>query len=184
MNCAPVLVGPPRCEPFSVLALEAQTPHGASIAANDRDTGPQQVFRTLGNYGCSRPVGPLRPCGRSPEIGSVPDFCSCPDFLERGARKGIRAATEHKSSGAEIRTGNRVGAATPTSLAAASRLPIAGGPHRSCFRFGWRSRRARLAAPIRAGLQQGLMIPHPVGVPSDVDDVAMVHETGRSEPPP
>ena len=40
-----------------------------------------------------------------------------------------------------------------------------------------RSRGAPLAASIRAGLQQVLMIPHPVAVAPDVDDVAVVHQT-------
>ena len=76
-----------------------------------------------------------------------------------------------------VAVGNRVGAATATSLAATTRLSTADGRHRSCLRFGRRSRRTPLAASIRVGLQQVLVIPHPVGVPPDVDDVAVVHET-------
>ena len=43
-------------------------------------------------------------------------------------------------------------------------------------RFAWRSQRGTLAASVQACLQQVLMILHPVGVPADVDDMAVVHQ--------
>ena len=62
----------------------------------------------------------------------------------------------------------------PTRLAATSQLSTAGGLYRRlCVR---RSLRGPLAAPIRAGLQQVLMIPHSIAVPSDVDDVAVMDQ--------
>ena len=62
--------------------------------------------------------------------------------------------------------GNRVGAATGDEPGKTTRLSTAGR----------RPLRGLLAASIRAGLQQVLMIPHAVGVPSDVDDMAVVDQ--------
>ena len=73
--------------------------------------------------------------------------------------------------------GNRVGAATAKSLAATTRLSTAGGCHRSCLRLSRRSRGGSFPASIRTGLEQVLMILHPVAVAPDVDDVAVVHKT-------
>ena len=64
----------------------------------------------------------------------------------------------------------------PRLRAAATRLSTTGGCHRTRFRFGRRSRRGPLTASIRTGLQQVLMILHPVAVAPDVDDVAVVHQ--------
>ena len=89
--------------------------------------------------------------------------------FERGVAAPRRGVGDVGLDGA---MGKRVAAATAKSLAAATRLSIACGRHR----FGWRSQRGPLAASIQACLQQGLMIPHPVGVPADVDDVAVVHQ--------
>ena len=80
----------------------------------------------------------------------------------RAPRRGVGGV------GLDVAVGYRVGAATATSLAATTRQPTAGGRHRCCFRFVRRSRRTPLAAPIRAGLQKVLMVPHPVAVAPNV----------------
>ncbi len=92
MNCAPLSVGPPRCEPFPVLALEARTSHWVSIAANDRGTGPQEVLKARENQGCSRSIGPTRPCGRNPEIERVSGIFSAPVSPPRSALRGNRGS--------------------------------------------------------------------------------------------
>ena len=92
MNCTLFSVGPPRCEPFPVLALEARTSHWVSIAANDRGTSPQEVLTTQELLGCSRSIGPFRPCGRNPEIGRVSGNFSAPVSPPRSALRGNRGS--------------------------------------------------------------------------------------------
>ncbi len=103
MNCTPFSVGPPRCEPFPVLALEARTSHWVSIAANDRGTSPQEVLTTQELLGCSRSIGPIRPCGRNPEIGRVTGIFAAPVSPPRSGETG--AAAGRRSSGIDTGTG-------------------------------------------------------------------------------
>ena len=101
MNCTPFSVGPPRCEPFPVLALEARTSHWVSIAANDRGTSPQEVLTTQELLGCSRSIGPIRPCGRNPEIGRVSGNFFCPGFpsaLRAPGKPGQLRGGDHQAS--------------------------------------------------------------------------------------
>lgn len=61
--------GPPRCPPVPVQALEAHTPHWASIVARNRGTGSPRVLTAQGALGCSRPLGPPRPQWTEPHNG-------------------------------------------------------------------------------------------------------------------